>query len=1002
MRKFTVFVLMVCMALSTVSSADVLREIWDGGRSIDEAIALAESGTPADQVDVLADPTWVDIADNYSARMTGWLTVPETGEYTFYVAGDDYQRLWISPDDNPANAQLVAYVDGWTASQAWSNYESQKSAPMTLTEGQVLAFVGIMQEGGGGDGQDWGWTTPGSEEITVIPGANFVAEYEVTSPVKPQLVSPANGATGVIDVVAAWVPPSDAPVNVYFGTDPAALDLVAEGIVETSIPVGSAGAELDTDTTYYWRVDAEGAEGFLWSFTTEAETFMIEGIIATSNAALGDAVGGPEQTVDGSGLDADGGHSTESLDMWLGVPAEGELVSIQYEFPRVYKVVDMKVWNSNSGFEGFLGYGFKDVTVEYSVDGETWMVLADVEFAQAPAAEAYMANTVVDFGGVGAKYVKLTANTNWGGMFPDAGLSEVQFTYVPAQARLTAPADGATGVDPATVLDWYAGRGAVSSDVTVNGELVATVEGSSLAADLIYGLPYTWMVDENDGTDVWAGDAWSFTTAEFGAVASDTLVYDVNGTTLEVAMDGADLTAYAPDTLRVSYTGNPVGYAEADGVVTIGASGADIWGTADQFRYAYKTLTGDGSMIARVDSIDNIVNNWAKAGVMIRQSNAAGSQHSMTVITGDFASPGSAGNGASFQGRQVADTDSVNNDATSSIAPPYYVQVVREGNNISGFVSADGVEWLQLGEAREVVMEDPVLIGLAVTSHDSGSSVIAQFSDITTTGDVGEELTVEAIGMEMPANDAADLYVAVEDGAGQVATVAVGDPAATQSVATQNWNIPLADLAVDLSDVAKISVGAGTADAPAAGSGTVNVTISVGTPMSHNVLADVTSPDDVVVGVPNDGLMDGDNFGWPGAETPNLSVDNNVETKFLHFKGELEPTGIQIAPAVGATVVTGLTLTTANDAVERDPISFELYGSNESIDGPYELIAAGDVVDFAAEEAWPRFTMNETPIEFDNAVAYSYYQILFPAVRDAGSANSMQIAEVELIGVSSW
>jgi hypothetical protein len=43
--------------------------------------------------------------------------------------------------------------------------------------------------------------------------------------------------------------------------------------------------------------------------------------------------------------------------------------------------------------------------------------------------------------------------------------------------------------------------------------------------------------------------------------------------------------------------------------------------------------------------------------------------------------------------------------------------------------------------------------------------------------------------------------------------------------------------------------------------------------------------------------------------------------------------------------------------------------------------------------------MNATPIMFDNDVAYKYYQVMFPAVRDPGSANSMQIAEVELLGV---
>jgi len=162
---------------------------------------------------------------------------------------------------------------------------------------------------------------------------------------------------------------------------------------------------------------------------------------------------------------------------------------------------------------------------------------------------------------------------------------------------------------------------------------------------------------------------------------------------------------------------------------------------------------------------------------------------------------------------------------------------------------------------------------------------------------------------------------------------------------------------------------------------------------------DVTAPGDAIQGVPNDGLMDGDNFGWPPNETPDLAIDDDITKKYLHFKGEIETTGFQVTPLDGPTIVTGLTFTTANDAEPRDPVVFELSGSNESIDGPYELIASGDIVDFAQADAWPRFTMNATPISFNNDVAYAHYQVLFPAVRDAASANSMQIAEVELLGV---
>ncbi len=163
---------------------------------------------------------------------------------------------------------------------------------------------------------------------------------------------------------------------------------------------------------------------------------------------------------------------------------------------------------------------------------------------------------------------------------------------------------------------------------------------------------------------------------------------------------------------------------------------------------------------------------------------------------------------------------------------------------------------------------------------------------------------------------------------------------------------------------------------------------------------DVTSPGDRIRGVPNDGIQDGStNFGWKWYESPEMAIDDDIETKYLHFKGEFEATGFQVTPSAGPTIVTGLTLTTANDYPARDPIAFELSGSNESIDGPYKLIAGGYIVDFAQAVEWPRFTMNATPISFKNDTAYAHYQLLFPVIRDAGNANSMQIAEVELLGI---
>ena len=101
---------------------------------------------------------------------------------------------------------------------------------------------------------------------------------------------------------------------------------------------------------------------------------------------------------------------------------------------------------------------------------------------------------------------------------------------------------------------------------------------------------------------------------------------------------------------------------------------------------------------------------------------------------------------------------------------------------------------------------------------------------------------------------------------------------------------------------------------------------------------------------------------------------------------------------IGYAQRTVVAVRSVNDAPDRDPVNFELCGSNGTIDGPYTLIATGDIVDFARADPWPRFTKNETEIAFANDMVYAHYQVLFPTIRNPGGANSMQISEVELLG----
>ncbi len=168
--------------------------------------------------------------------------------------------------------------------------------------------------------------------------------------------------------------------------------------------------------------------------------------------------------------------------------------------------------------------------------------------------------------------------------------------------------------------------------------------------------------------------------------------------------------------------------------------------------------------------------------------------------------------------------------------------------------------------------------------------------------------------------------------------------------------------------------------------------VLVGAAMFGDVpVSDITSPGDTVVGVPSDG-------DWPGNESPPLAIDDNVATKYLNFRGKTQSTGFRVTPSKRGMVVVGLTFTTANDAPERDPVAFELSGSNSGIDGPYGVIASGEITDFKQAVAWPRYTMNATPIRFANGTPYDHYQVLITAIRSPSSANSMQVAEVELLG----
>jgi hypothetical protein len=156
--------------------------------------------------------------------------------------------------------------------------------------------------------------------------------------------------------------------------------------------------------------------------------------------------------------------------------------------------------------------------------------------------------------------------------------------------------------------------------------------------------------------------------------------------------------------------------------VEVTGAGADIWGTADAFRYTWSPLWGDGEIVARVADVD-YVRAWTKAGVMIRASADEGSAHAFMLV--------SAGHGYAFQRRRSDDALSRHTSAGNGAAPGW-VRLVRKGDLFSGFVSGDGKTWRLAGTER-IVMGTQVMAGLAVSSHLPTARSRAVFENVRVT-----------------------------------------------------------------------------------------------------------------------------------------------------------------------------------------------------------------------------------------------------------------------------
>ncbi len=171
-------------------TSGVLREVWtnlEGSAISDLTLADNFPGTPVLRTVDASFASPVNWAERYGVRMRAFLTPTASGDYTFYVSGDDDCELWLSTDETVTKKVKIASLTSYSNPQQWTKFASQKSASISLVAGQRYYIEALMKEGYGGDHVEVGWAPSPTATPTVIPGTHLTP-FEI----------PASIPTGVI------------------------------------------------------------------------------------------------------------------------------------------------------------------------------------------------------------------------------------------------------------------------------------------------------------------------------------------------------------------------------------------------------------------------------------------------------------------------------------------------------------------------------------------------------------------------------------------------------------------------------------------------------------------------------------------------------------------------------------------------------------------------------------------------------------------------------------
>jgi len=761
----------------------------------------------------------VDVIDEtVNSGQNSFILTNNVGNGTLIAQREDNQAVWISE---------------WAAGVEF--YEGSGQIP---AEKRMLFFAG------GGGGQEAGSLNLNDDGIKIF--LNAVKYMIGGAVVKAHGPEPEDGSFHVdTSATLTWLPGDFAVSHdLYFGdvfedVNNGAAETFLGNLTSTVTIVGFPGFPypdpLVPGTTYYWRVDEVNEAdpnspwiGDVWSFSIPSKSAYnpvpsLGAELVPVNTTLSWTAGlGAKVHYVFFGEDFDDVNNAT-----MGTPAG----TANYT-PGALKLAKTYYWRIDE-FDGFNTY-----------KGQVWSFSTEGSVSSpnpADGAEDVSANSILSWNagaiaashevyfGTDADAVKNATKASPEYKGPKALGDE---SYDPGQLMLQTTyywrIEEVNGVNPDspwpgnvwsfTTGDYFVLDDFETYDANDNQIWYSWHDG------LGYGTPGTPNSFGGNGTGSAVGDettaSYTEETIVHGGLQSMPLVYDNNKqgfakySEAEYTLSSLrDWTSEDVAQLSIWFRGNlpSVGsFVEGPtGTYTVTGSGVDIWNQADEFHYAFKTLTGAGSIIARVISVEN-TDPWSKAGLMIRETLEPGSKFAAVYVT--------PGQGCRFQDRTDTDIAATSDTAVATteqiaITAPYWIQIERDfAGNFRCYYSADGSNWQQMSwGVQSIPMNSSVYIGLAVSAHSAGATCQAQFSNVTTTGNVSGQWEHQDIGIE--SNTAEPLYVAVSNSTGAPAIIINDDPDASTIDTWTEWVIPLQDIAdqgVDLTDVDKIAIGLGT------------------------------------------------------------------------------------------------------------------------------------------------------------------------------------------------